>query len=127
MVKESEVNAEADRERKALIEAKNLADNLVYQSEKTLRDLSDKVDPTLKAEVEAQVAEVKKALEADDKSRIVDTSEALQQTLTKLGQAAYQQAEPQTAPGGSTPGAANGSHGKSAEDENVVEGEFSEA
>src|SRR6185503_6842368 len=72
MVQEAERNADADRERKALIEARNLADNLVYQAEN-------------------KVADVKKALEGDDKARIVSASEALQQAMMKLGQAAYQQ------------------------------------
>jgi molecular chaperone DnaK len=129
MVQESEVNAEADRNRKALIEAKNLADNLVYQSEKTVQELGDKVDPTLKAEVEAKVADVKQALETDDKTRIVAASEALQQTLSQLGQAAYQQPGAQANAAGPAGDAPNGSgnNGRSEEDENVVEGEFSEA
>ncbi|MCG3210003.1 MAG: Chaperone protein dnaK2 [Anaerolineae bacterium] len=120
MVRESESNAEADRERKALIEAKNLADNLVYQSEKTIRELGDKVDATLKAEVEAKAADVKKALESNDKARIVSASEALQQALSALGQAAYQQA-------GGPAQSSNGHSDTSGSDENVVEGEYSEA
>lgn len=125
MVRESESNAEADRERKALIEAKNLADNLVYQSEKTIRELGDKVDATLKAEVEAKAADVKKALESNDKGRIVSASEALQQALSALGQAAYQQAGGPQA-GGSAQ-SSNGHSDTSGSDENVVEGEYSEA
>ncbi|MFQ5577655.1 MAG: molecular chaperone DnaK, partial [Anaerolineae bacterium] len=78
MVQESEQHAEADRERKALIEARNRADNLVYQSEKTLNDLGDKVDAGLKATVEQKISDVKQALESDDKTRIVSASEALQ-------------------------------------------------
>ncbi len=122
MVKEAERNAEADRQRKALIEARNLADNLVYQAEKTLRDLGDKAEASLKAEVERKVEEVKKALEGDDKARIVSASEALQQALSQLGQAVYQQ-QAQTQPG------SNGHSARQpdASDENVVEGEFSEA
>jgi molecular chaperone DnaK len=122
MVKEAERNAEADRERKALIEARNLADNLVYQAERSLRDLGDKADTGLRAEVESKIADVKKALESDDKARIVSASEALQQAMMKLGQAAYQQAGPQTGP---TDFGTNG-HGKPT-DESVVEGEFKEA
>jgi molecular chaperone DnaK len=118
MVREAESHADADRERKALIEARNLADNLVYQAEKSLRELGDKADATIKAEVEAKIADTKKALEGDDKARIVSASEALQQSMMKLGQAAYGQPGPQQS-------AANG-HGSQA-DENVVEGEFSEA
>jgi len=121
MMRESEANAAADRDRKALIEARNLADNLVYQSEKTLRELGGKVDATLKAEVEAKIADVKKTLDSNDKDRIVSATEALQQAISKVGQAAYQQAGPQ-------PGAPqNGAHPAAGEDETVVEGEFSEA
>ncbi len=125
MMREAEQNAEADRQRKALIEARNLADNLVYQSEKTLRDLGDNVDAGLKSEVEAKVADVKKALEGDDKQRIVSASEALQQALSQLGQAAYQQQAPhQPEPGANGHSTGQGDAGS---DENVVEGEFSEA
>ncbi len=118
MVQEAERHADADRERKALIEARNLADNLVYQAEKSLRELGDRTDSAIKAEIESKVADVKKALEGDDKSRIVSASETLQQAMMKLGQAAYQQpGQQQQQPG------PNG-HGT---DENVVEGEFTEA
>ena len=127
MVKEAEQNADADRERKALIEARNMADNLVYQAEKTLRDLGDNVDASLKADVESKIEAVKKALETDDKGQIVSTSEALQQALSQIGQAAYQQAGPQAAPGDGT--ASNGNTGgeASGSDEDVIEGEFTEA
>jgi molecular chaperone DnaK len=124
MVQEAEKNADADRERKAMIEARNLADNLVYQAEKSLRDLGDKADATVKAEVESKVADVKKALEGDDKAHIVSTSEALQQAMMKLGQAAYQQQEQQQ-PGANNGYGTNGTGQPT--DENVVEGEFSEA
>ncbi len=127
MVSEAERNAEADRQRKAMIEARNMADNLVYQAEKSLRDLGDKVDSSLRSDVESKIADVKKALEGDDKGRIVSTTEALQQALSQVGQAAYQQqAQPQDQytqqPGG------NGSTAdQQPEDEDVVEGEFTEA
>ena len=132
MVRESESNAEADRERKALIEARNLAANLVYQSEKTLTDLGDKVDAMLKAEVEAKISDVKQALESDDKARIVAASEALQQVLSQVGQAAYQQPGPQgQANGFNGQQGANGSptngNSPNSEDEDVVEGEFTTA
>jgi molecular chaperone DnaK len=122
MVQEAERNADADRERKAVIEARNLADNLVYQAEKSLRELGDNADAAAKAEVESKVADVKKALEGDDKARIVSASEALQQAMMKLGQAAYQQ-QPQS---GYTNGQGSNGSGQPS-DENVVEGEFTEA
>ena len=126
MVRESEQNAEADRERKATIEARNMADSLVYQSEKTLRDLGDNVDATMKAEVESKIADVKQALEGDDKARIVSASEALQQALSAIGQAAYQQ-QSQGQPQQPHTNGSGGHAEKSSDDENVVEGEFSEA
>jgi molecular chaperone DnaK len=122
MIRESEQNAEADRTRKAMIEARNMADSLVYQAEKSLKELGDKADPALKAQVESKMADVKKALEGDDKARIVGASEALQQALSQLGQAAYQQAGAQAYSNG-----ASGSTDQSGQGEDVVEGEFTEA
>ncbi len=98
-----------------------MADNLVYQAEKTLNELGDKAEAGLKAEVENKVADVKRALEGDDKGQIVHTTEALQQVLTRLGQAAYQQ-QPEAQPNG-----ASGETETAKDDENVVEGEFTEA
>jgi molecular chaperone DnaK len=121
MVKESEQHAEEDLRRKELIEARNLADSLVYQAEKSLRELGEQADATARTEVERKIEDVKKALESDDKDRLTSASEALQQAMMQLGQAAYQQ-QPQAGP---TP---NGQNGQSQPtDEDVVEGEFSEA
>ncbi len=131
MVQEAETHAEADQERKALIEARNMADNLVYQAEKAVRDAGENVDSTIKADVESKIEDVKKALESDDKARIVSSSEALQQALMQIGQAAYQQQQAQGA--GQAPGANSSTNGNGSDkkqrpdDENVVEGEFSEA
>jgi molecular chaperone DnaK len=122
MVKESERNAEADRERKAVIEARNLADNLVYQAEKSLRELGEKVDAAVRSEIESRVADVKKALEGEDKGRIVSTSEALQQSMSKMGQAMYEQPQ-----GGPDAGNSGPDMKKKPHDDNVVEGEFTEA
>jgi molecular chaperone DnaK len=118
MVQEAERNAEADRERKSLVEARNLADNLVYQAEKTLNDLGDRVDASLKAEVENKVADVKEAMKTDDRNRVEQANTALQQAMTRLGQAAYQQQPQSNGSGGST-GAGT--------DEDVVEGEYTSA
>lgn len=125
MVKEAERNAEADRDRKATIEARNMADNLVYQAEKLVAEQGDKIDSTIKAEFESKIADVKKALEGDDKARIVATSEALQQTMAQVGQAMHQQAGAQAGP---TPnGSGPDMKKKRPDDEDVVEGEFTEA
>ena len=118
MVQEAERNAEADLNRKALVEARNMADNLVYQAEKTLKELEDRVDSSLRAEVENRVNDVKEAMKSDDKNRITSANEALQQAMTKLGQAAYQQQPQQESKG---PSSGDG------RDEDVVEGEFTTA
>jgi molecular chaperone DnaK len=123
MVRESEQHAEEDRRRQELIEARNLADSLAYQAEKSLRELGEQADPTARAEVERKIEDVKKALESDDQERITYASEALQQAMMQLGQAAYQQ-QPQA--GRSTNGQ-NESPQDRPTDEDVVEGEFSEA
>jgi molecular chaperone DnaK len=123
MVRESEQNAESDRQRRELIESRNLADSLVYQAEKSLRELDGKIDGALRAEVENKIADVKKVMESDDRTRITSATEALQRALSQMGQAAYQQAGPQQAqqPNGGPEA------GRSGSDENVVEGEFTEA
>jgi molecular chaperone DnaK len=76
----------------------------------------------LNVKVESQIAELKKVLAGDDKAQITQASEALQQAMMKLGQAAYQEPHPETAPNGR-----NGSHQAQPTNEDVVEGEFSEA
>ncbi|HEY84790.1 MAG TPA: molecular chaperone DnaK [Chloroflexi bacterium] len=126
MVNEAEQNADTDRERKAAIEARNMADSLVYQSEKTLTDLGDKVDDALKADVEQKISDVKAALEGDDKDAIISASEALQQALSQVGQAAYQQPDA-AAPGNAAPGADHQAPADSAPaDDDVIDGEFTE-
>ena len=118
MVREAQEHAGEDAQRKAHIEARNQADHLVYQAEKTLNDLGEKVDGSLRADVEAKINDVKTALESDDHNRLQITTNALQQALSQLGQAAYQQAQPaESAPNDQ----------ETPDDETVVEGEFTEA
>jgi molecular chaperone DnaK len=123
MMREAEQNADADRDRKAMIEARNMADTMVYQAEKSLNELGDKVDSSLKVEVETKIADTKKALESDDKARIVAASEALQQAMSQMGQAMYQQQQAQ--PGGN--GSQSAPDNTSRDDEDVVEGEYTTA
>jgi molecular chaperone DnaK len=126
MVREGEQHAAEDQQRQELIEARNLADNLVYQAEKSLRDLGEKADAAARAELERKIADAKKALESDNKSQLDRASQELQQAMMKLGQAAYQ---PYASAGGSAPNG-NGHHGPSSSAphrEEVVDGEFSEA
>ncbi len=123
MRKEAELHAEEDRKRKDLIEARNIADNTVYAAEKLLRDLGDKVPADLKGKVEAEVAQVRKAMQGEDSQAIRNATEALNNVLQQVGTAAYQQAGASTP--GATPGGDAGAADKERQDgEDVVEGEF---
>jgi molecular chaperone DnaK len=109
MVREAEAHAEEDRKRQELIEARNAADGLVYNAEKTLRDLGDKVDGAKAAAVRQAVDAVKQAMGADDVGAIRRAAEALQQQLMDLGASMYQsagsQAEPSSDGAAGSPGA----------------------
>ncbi|HPS32649.1 MAG TPA: molecular chaperone DnaK [Anaerolineaceae bacterium] len=95
MRREAEAHADEDQKRRDLIEARNTADNAVYSSEKTLRDLGEKVPADIKAKVEAAVEKVKSVREHDDPAEINREVETLMQTLQQVGQAAYSQQPPQ--------------------------------
>jgi molecular chaperone DnaK len=121
MRKEAEKHADEDRQRKELVEAKNNADNAAYTAEKVLRDLGDKVPGDLKSTVESHVAKVREALNSSDVAAIRRETEALNQALSQVGSAAYQQSGPQAA-GGQAEGEQPGE--KPAGGEDVVDGEF---
>ncbi len=116
---EAELHAEEDRKRRDEIEIRNTADSLAYQAEKTVRENADKIDAGLKSEVEGRIAAVRSALQSSDADGIRSATEALSETMQKIGQAVYgaQQAEQQ--PGGE-PG------GEGPAEEGTVEGEFRE-
>ena len=130
MVREANMNKAEDDRRKALIEARNLGDSVAYQSEKSLREMGDKVDSAMRNDAEAKIQVLRNALQGDDVSSITNASNALQESMQKIGSAAYQQAganDPGQAGagfGGQT-GPQNGQHDSG--DEDVVEGEFHEA
>jgi molecular chaperone DnaK len=125
MRQEAEQNAEEDRKRRDLIEAKNRADNMVYSAEKTLKDLGDKVPGDLKGKVEDAAAKVREVKDGDDLNAINSATDALAEELQKLGSAAYQaqqQAQEQTPDSESTGGKSSDDGGP--DDEDVVDGEF---
>ena len=89
MVKDAELYAEDDKKRRESAETRNQAEALTHTAEKTLSDLGDKADPSLRSDVEAAVAAVKSALEGEDEALIKEKTEALSTTMMKLGEAAY--------------------------------------
>ncbi len=98
-VKDAEQFAQADKERKEAIEAKNQAEQLVYQSEKSLNEIGDKISEDEKAGVKAEIENTKEALKGDDITKIKAASEALSKKFYDLSAKLYQQANPQGAPG----------------------------
>ncbi|SNY90479.1 molecular chaperone DnaK [Cohaesibacter sp. ES.047] len=89
MVKDAEANAEADKKRKELVEAKNQGEALVHSGEKSLADYGDKVSEADKSAIEAAIAELKTSLEGDDLEAIKAKTEAMAQASMKLGEAMY--------------------------------------
>jgi len=90
-VKEAERYAEEDKRRKEAIEAKNQADSLIYQTEKTLKDLGDKIDPADKSNIEAELRNLKEVVKGNDTAAIKAASEKLSQAFYAVSQKIYQQ------------------------------------
>ncbi|HEY1168949.1 MAG TPA: molecular chaperone DnaK [Candidatus Limnocylindrales bacterium] len=132
MVNEASAHADEDRKRKDEVEARNQADALAYQAERTLRDLGDKVPPEDRAETERRVEAVRAALKGSDSAAIKSSSEALVEQLQKVSTAAYQAAGaagPATGAPAGKDGDQSGSAGGPPDqgNEEVVEGEYKEA
>jgi molecular chaperone DnaK len=121
MRKDAEAHAEDDRKRKELIEARNNADNMAYAAEKALREFGDKVPADIKTEVDAKVAEVKKAAEGEDLDAIKVATESLGQSIQKIGGSVYEQ---NPAAGGSEAG--SNPNPESDANPDVVDGEVKE-
>jgi len=130
MVKEAREHEGEDRKRRELVEARNTADGLAYQTEKTLKDLGDKVPAAERGNIEAKVKELRSSLESEDKDKIKRLSDELQNAFHALSQqldAAQQASGPAASANGHT-GHSNGNSHKPGEGEGeVVEGEFRDA
>jgi molecular chaperone DnaK len=135
MVKEAATHADEDRVRKEEVETRNQADALVYQAERTLRDLGDKVAPEDRAETESRVEAVRAALKGSDLAVVKSSSEALIEQLQKVSTAAYQGGAPTDAAGQGPDVEPADDHtdgegqaaGPADAGEEVVEGEYKEA
>ena len=92
MRKEAEANKEADEKKKEEVEVRNDAESLVFQTEKTIKDLGDKIDDDEKEEVEDEIKELKEALEKDDIDEIKEKKESLQEKAMKLATKVYEEA-----------------------------------
>jgi molecular chaperone DnaK len=127
LIKDAELHAEEDKKKKDLVDARNHADALIYSTEKSIKDLGNKIDAATKSKVEATIEPLKKAMEGDSAQEIRRLSEELTQASHKLAEAMYQQASQKDAQ--QHAGAESAGHqeaGSSTPDEDVVDADFEE-
>ncbi len=126
MVKDAEANAEADKKKKELIEAKNQAEGLIHTTEKTLKENSDKISSADKDAIESAITALKGVMESDDVAAIKEKSDALMQASLKLGEAMYK-AQGAAAGAAGAQGAEQGApEAEAKKDDNVVDADFEE-
>jgi molecular chaperone DnaK len=127
LVKDAEMHAEEDKQKRELVEARNSADALIYSTEKSIKDLGDKVDSDTKTKVEESIAALRKAMEGEDAAEITRVSEELTQASHKLAEAMYQQASQNEQQAGAGAGSSEqAAGGAGAADEDVVDADFEE-
>ncbi len=125
LIKDGEMNADEDKKKRELVEARNQADTLIYSTEKSIKELGDKVDDETKSKVDAASAALKTAIEGEDTEEIKRLSEELTNVSHKLAEAMYQQAS--AAGQQANPGAESAEQpGGAAPDEDVVDADFEE-
>jgi molecular chaperone DnaK len=119
-VKDAERYAEEDRKRKEAVEAKNNADSLIYNTEKTVKEMGDRLSKEDKDRVQAEIDATKKAIESNDINKIKEATEKLTQVSYEVFGRVYQQ----QAKDGSSPGQEASGKGKKAKDEDVVDADY---
>jgi molecular chaperone DnaK len=117
-VKDAEQYAGEDKKRKEDVEQRNHADSLVYQTEKTMKDLGDKISADDKSRIESEVANVKKALEGSDSAQIKSTTEKLTEVSYEVFGKIYQQSAPNQGEAGPQ------NSGSAPHDDNVVDADY---
>jgi molecular chaperone DnaK len=121
LVKDAELHAEEDKKKRELADARNMADSLIYSTEKSIKELGDKLDESTKSEINTAIENLKKAMETDNAEEIKRLADQLTQASHKLAETMYSQASQQA---GGTAGqeAASGA----SKDEDVVDADFEE-
>ena len=131
LVKEAEAHAADDKKKQDLISARNQADGLIYGTEKSIKDLGDKLDAALKSDIEGKIASLKTLMEGEDVEAIKKATEELAQASHKLAEQLYSQAQGQQ-PGADAVGAAGaqpgaGAAGGKKADDDVIDADFTES
>ena len=124
MVKEAEENAESDKLKRELVDARNQADSLINETEKNIKEHGDKVDQADKVKIEEDIEKLKKVKDSDDVEAVKSTTEELVQSSLKLGEAIYKQQPQNETPQPDPSGAEPSSDKKN--DDKVVDAEFEE-
>jgi molecular chaperone DnaK len=126
LTKDAEVHAEEDKKKRALVDARNHADSLIYQTEKSMRELGDKVDSDVKSNIEGAIERLKKAMEGTDPEEIKRLSEELMQSSHKLAEAMYAKASGAQQAGAQAGGPSAQAGAEASKDEDVVDADFEE-
>jgi molecular chaperone DnaK len=120
------MNADDDKKKKELVEARNSADSLIYSTEKSIKELGDKVDSETKTKIEEASSALKKAMEGEDAEEIKRLSEEMTQVSHKLAEAMYQQAAAADQQAAGTDAGSDKQAGAAAPEEDVVDADFEE-
>ncbi len=123
LIKDAELHAEEDRNKRELVDARNVADSLIYSTEKSIKEVGDKLDESTKEEINRAIENLKKAMEGEDTEEIKRLADELTQASHKLAETMYAKAAEQQAQAG-TGGAE--STAEASKDEDVVDADFEE-
>ncbi|MBI4719973.1 MAG: molecular chaperone DnaK [Chitinivibrionia bacterium] len=123
MVKDAERLRDEDKKKRALVDARNEADAMIYQTEKQMKEFQDKMDPGDKKRLEDGIERIKSALKSDSTEEIKSATESLNQTWQAAGQKMYQSASGSQGAAGAGQGSAGGSAGPQAESKGPEDGE----
>ena len=123
LVKDAEMHSEEDRKKRELVDARNMADSMIYTTEKSVKEAGDKLDETTKGEIDQAVENLKKAMEGENVEEIKRLTDELTQASHKLAETLYAQASQQQAQAGGSPGPESAA---ASQDEEVVDADFEE-
>ncbi|MFH1490002.1 MAG: molecular chaperone DnaK [Pseudomonadota bacterium] len=123
LIKDAELHAEEDKKKRELVDARNMADSLIYSTEKAIKEAGDKLDESTKGDINKAIENLRKAMEGENTEEIKRLTEELTQASHKLAETMYAKASEQAAQAG---GDASQSQAKSPKDEDVVDADFEE-
>ncbi len=125
MVKDAEANAETDKKKREEVDVKNQADSLVFQVEKNIKEHGDKINPEDKSKIEADLKDLKEALEKNEIESIKQKTQDLTQSSMKMGEAMYKDQQSSEAPGAEQPKQEDNT-GENKNDDDVIDADYEE-